>query len=134
MHTHLRIDLVTRLAALPALAGSGVVWQPAPIGQPVNLLVIRLISDLRDLSHGGPTGLCDARIQFDAYALDPADAEQMREAVIDNLHGFKGPLVDGGVAIDSCAHDNSLEDFDQATGLSRAACDLKIQYHLPVSS
>lgn len=123
-----RLALAQRLAALPALAGVAVVWQPAHANQAAPLLVLRLVSDRRGLAHDGDDGLRDARVQLDAYAATDAEAQAIRQIVLDDLHGLSGELTAGGPALESCAHDASFDDFDEPTGLIRAGVELVVQY------
>lgn len=132
MDAALRTALAQRLAALPELAAAAVVWQPAHHNQAAPLVVLRLVTDRRGLAHDGDDGLRDARIQIDAYAAADAEAQTMRQAALDDLHGFSGALSAGGPALESCAHENSFDDYDEPTGLVRAGAELLLQY-FPVS-
>lgn len=123
-----RLAIAERLSALTALEGVTVIWQPAHPNQPAPLLILRLITDRRGLSHAGDDGLRDARIQADAYASTDDVAQEIREAVLADLHGFSGELTDGGPRLESCAHDGSFDDFEEPEGLVRAGCEFVIQY------
>jgi hypothetical protein len=123
-----RTALAERLAALAALSGVAVVWQPAHINQAAPLLVLRLVTDRRGIAHDGDDILRDARIQLDAYAATDAIAQGIRDAVLDDLHAFSGALTANGPRLESCQHDSSFDDFDEPTGLVRAGCELIIQY------
>jgi hypothetical protein len=123
-----RVALAERLAALAALDGVAVVWQPAHPNQSAPLLILRLVSDRRGICHAGDDGMREARIQADSYAGTDAVAQAIREAVIDDLHGLADELTEDGPRFDSCAHDNSFDDRDEASGLIRAACEFLIQY------
>lgn len=50
------------------------------------------ISGTEEYSHSGPTGLQQARYQFDVYALHPVAARQLADALRLALGGFVGTM------------------------------------------
>ena len=81
----MRADLVTRLLGhtpLVAIVGSAVSWFEKDRGDSYPALILNSIPTPRDYAHDGWDGIDEARVQFDAYATDPDQAEALGAAVI----------------------------------------------------
>ncbi len=125
--TH-RNALRDRIRALPEVAGRIVDW--SALRQNAALPAVRLvcISDLVGASHQGTDKRGEAIIQVDTFADDPNAAQVIRDAILADLHGFKGSI--GGAVFDAILHDGSREEHDNAGSYS-SSVDLRIIYSFP---
>lgn len=127
MHAAARNALITRLSAHALLADVPVWWTHAPDDDAVPFIILTVITDQREAAHDGATGLATSMVQAEAWAADQAHAEALRDAILDQLHGWRGTV--GATVFGYVLHDASREAFDDAANLSRAAADLRIGYH-----
>jgi hypothetical protein len=123
-----RNALRDRIRALPEVSGKIVDW--SALRQNAALPAVRLvcITDLVGASHQGSDKRGEAIIQIDTFADDPNAAQVIRDAILADLHGFKGTI--GGAIFDAILHDGSREDDDNAGSYS-ASVDLRIIYIFP---
>jgi len=128
----MRIDhrnaLRDRLILLPELSGRVVDW--SALRQNAVLPAVRLvcISDLIGASHQGSDKRSESIIQVDVFADDPNAAQEIRQAILDDLHGFKGTISDA--VFDAILDDGSRDAVD-SDGSYVASVDLRIIYSFP---
>lgn len=81
----MQADLITRLDGVPAiaaLAGTRIAWNERRRTTPAfPALVLTQVSVDRAWTHSGPTGLDQARVQFDCYATDAATCRALAALV-----------------------------------------------------
>jgi hypothetical protein len=123
-----RNALRDRIRALPEVSGRHVDWSALRQNAPLPAVRLVCISDLVGASHQGSDKRAEALVQIDAFADDPNAAQAIRDAILSDLHGFKGTL--DGAVFDAVIHDGSREDDDGAGSYS-ASVDLRIIYIFP---
>ena len=77
-------------APLTALTAQRVHWMRAPQNVAKPYVVMQVISGIPDVTHGGPSGLADARVQIDCYGLTYSSAKAVARAVTQRLSGYRG--------------------------------------------
>lgn len=117
---------------LVALVGDRVYPRKMP-PDPVFPLVLytRVSTPPRGLTHSGPVGLAEPRIQFDVWATDPLDADAVAEQLRLAVHGFRGSMDD--VVVGSAQVVNDFDADDPDTGLFRRVLDAQIQHEEAVA-
>jgi len=137
MNAKTRLALITRLAAHPLLGAPEVsLWSGhAPDEAPAPVVLLTLDNDKRLLSHSGPVGLAEASLSVDVWAEDDETALALREAAVEQLHGFGGEVVvdDGKGGTDTaeithCIHEASSEDYDAQSNLAHAQAAFALGY------
>lgn len=94
-------------------------------------LVYNLISEVGDVHNAGPDGLCQARIQVDAYATSADAAMALALAVKGRLFGYRGTMGSGGSAVEVQGvflGGSSRTEFDDAAGLHRVSRDFVVWF------
>lgn len=124
------ISLLMAYAPLQALIGSNparVYWVRAPQGVMPPYVTLQVISGNPDVSHEGPNGLVEARVQADCYGLTYGSAKTVSRAVTDRLSGFKGTrntTVFGGIFKDG--ERDGYDDEESPDKLFRVSMDFMI--------
>ncbi len=83
-------------------------------------IVYHLVSNPREISHSGNSGLANPRFQLDCYADDYLKAKQLAQQCVSALHGYKGGEIQAAFIED----ENDLLETD--TRVYRVAVDVKI--------
>lgn len=94
-------------------------------------LVYNLVSEVGDAHNEGPDGLCQARVQVDAYAADPDAAMALALLVKDRLFGASGTWGAGDDAVEvkgAFLGGSSRTEFDTAAKLHRVGRDFLIWF------
>jgi hypothetical protein len=103
------VTLLTAYAPLTALTSTRVYWMRAPQGVAMPYATLQVISRIPDVTHSGPRGLADARVQVDCYGLTYASAKSVARAVEARLSGYKGT---SGVVFDGVFKDSEQDLFE----------------------
>jgi len=82
--------LFNLLAANLLIPDQAIGWVTAPQGVGYPKVVLNVINDAEGLAHDGPTGLFEALVQVDVYALTRAETKTVARAVRELLHGYVG--------------------------------------------
>lgn len=92
----------------------------------VPALVLRRISGPRELRHSGDRGAHTARIQCDCWGTDHGNAAALAAALIEALHGYRGPMGTG-----ACERAQIANEYDPEEGSreqNRITVDALIRY------
>lgn len=111
---------------LVALVADRVYPRRMPSDPVFPLVLYTRIGTRRALSHSGPDGLAEPRIQFDAWARDPDTADAVAEQLRLALHGYRGQM--GSVAVGSVAVVGELDADEAESGLFRRVLDALITH------
>jgi hypothetical protein len=87
----------------------------------------RVISTVELQTNDGPVGCVKARIEYNCFAHDYADAKNLAEAVRNVINGFTGTLADGTV-VSNAWRDNSTDGFDPDSRSYRVQADYFLIY------
>lgn len=123
-----RDALRERLRALPSLSGCVVAWSALPQNTPLPAVRLATISDQVGASHQGSDKRGEAIVQIDVFADDPNAAHRRRDAILADLHGFRGAI--GTSVFDALIHEGSREDVDPSGSYS-ASLDFRVIYQIP---
>jgi hypothetical protein len=89
-------SLLTGDAALMALVPvASVVFGDFPQGLPYPCVVCDMASGENDVTHDGPTGLFQGRVQVDCYANDYSNVRAIADRVVTVLNGYRGGSFGG---------------------------------------
>lgn len=122
------VTYLTSVTVLVALQGNRVWPNRLPQNPTLPATTFREISNVPEYSHNGPSGYENVRMQFNCWATDPLAAKQLARALKRALSGFKGMM--GSSSIGGCFLANSMDDFDDPTGLSRVIVDFEFEYEI----
>lgn len=89
-------------------------------------VVYKRVTTDRDETHDGPSGLVDARFQFDCWADTTDGAEAVANQLRDALHGWSG--TSAGVRIDAIHSAGEMDLDDPETGRERVIADYVIAH------
>lgn len=81
--------------AVAGIVGARVNFGAHPQGQPMPAIVLNTISDFEGVLLANASGLSDARIQVDCYALDYGPAKLLSRAVRAVLNGYSAGRIQG---------------------------------------
>jgi hypothetical protein len=83
--------LLIQSSALSALVGgTRIQWDTLPQGSPVGSISMSVVSGVVDYHTAGPSGLVEARVQFDCRAGTAKGARAIADALRARLSGFRG--------------------------------------------
>ena len=85
------------------------------------------ISSVTDYTNDGSTGCVKARVQFDCFASDYADAKTLSNTIRLVLEGYAGTLPNGPPVL-AIWTDNMTDSYSQDTRLYRVSADYRIVY------
>lgn len=111
---------------LTALIGDRVYPRRMPRAATFPLVLYTRVGTRRGLSHSGPDGLAEPRIQFDVWARDPDLADAVAEQLRLALHGYRGQM--GDTEVGSVAIVGDVDGDDPESGLFRRILDAQIQH------
>lgn len=92
-------DLRGRLAL--ALPGVPVDWGWNPQGAGVPRVVLTMVSDVPNVTHDGPSGYRQSRVQIDVFAGDYARAKDITRKIETDLSGLRAGLILGAFKLGS---------------------------------
>lgn len=121
--------LYTHLQSRPpltALVADRVYPRKMPRSPAFPLVLYTRISTRRSVTHSGPDGLAEPRMQFDVYAQNPDSADAVAEQLRLAIHGFRGSM--GDLAVGSALVVNEQDADDPETGLYRRILDAQITH------
>jgi len=103
-------------AAIAALVIDRIYYVRAPQDVLKPYIVFSKVSAPRDNTHDGPSGLVNARFQFDCYATTYMGAKAIAAAVQSELEGYSGTMGGaGGVLVNGCFYDDEQDNWDEET-------------------
>jgi hypothetical protein len=131
----LRALLLSDGAVNTAVAGSRIYPGIMPQGQTLPSIVQNLITESSDYHMQGASGLGQARIQIDCWALTQDLAVALANLVFDKISGFKGTVAFGSdspqtqeVVIQGVFPDQGRDDYDPLAKLFSRRRDYLIWY------
>lgn len=90
-------------------------------------LVYRVISNAGAIAHDGPVSLRNPRLQIDAWATTALEAEALELAVVNALHGYRGPM--GNVDYTAAWRlEDSTQIYETETQFHRVSMDFRGWY------
>jgi len=119
-------SLLTWLKNNLPLAGNRVYAVLAPQDVSTPYIVYTLISAPRDYTHDGPSGIVEARYQFNLCAETYAGAKAMADQLRGTLSGFSGLFE--SVTVFSAMLDTELDSHEDNADLYVIFCDYIISY------
>lgn len=120
----LRTFLLTN-SDLAALVGGERIYPSVLLqGQRDPSIVFNLVTEITDHVTTGPSGLVMVRMQIDAYAVLPDDADTLARAVKLALDGYSGPM--GTVEVQGVFADTARTDYQSEPDLHRTSRDYLI--------
>jgi len=130
MSDTLLVDI--RAALIGAAAVTSVVAQriypdAAPESASLPYIVYSDISLVADQDLQGTNGNRTARIQFDIYSTNKSEAHDLREALLAELNGYRGPLNNSTPVLHSDLG-NSRSGFDAAERVYSYSVDILFDY------
>lgn len=124
--------LVARLAAdaaVAAIVGAKISWFGRQRNDPPPSLQLTKIAGSRDWSHGGPSGLDEASVQFDCWAATPAASWALARATLAEM---EQPATVGGVLFHEGFLDRQRVDEEEALAgggrLFRVSLDMRFRH------
>lgn len=131
----MRAALITRLEADATLFGlcPNIGWSERRRSDALPAIVVTMISETRDYTHGGPDGLDLSRLQFDVYAEDPDTIPAITSALRAEMELTpEASTVHGGIRFHPAWQDGrryiAPEDIDGANTLFRESIDMSFYY------
>jgi hypothetical protein len=127
----LRAFLLGDSGIASAVGNSRVYPVKLPQGVTAASLVYNLVSEVGDASNSGPDGLCQARVQIDAYATTADTAKALALLVKGRLFGASGTWGAGAAAVEVKGvflGGSSRTEFDDASQLHRVGRDFLIWF------
>lgn len=100
-------------AGVAALVGARVSWVTRPRMSELPSITLQQIGGIRHYDMTAPSGLVQARVQVDCWALANKDAARVARAVNAAIGGLRGEVA--GVEFQGCFLESEL-DFTDATG------------------
>lgn len=82
--------LANALPVFDLVPSTSINWGQHPQGVPLPGIVLTVIDDLEQVTHQGPDGLSQARVQVDCYADTYSQAKTLGRAVRLALNGYRG--------------------------------------------
>jgi hypothetical protein len=122
----LRTFLLEDATIAAAVGGSRVFPTVMPQGVVASSLVYNVISEITDHHTQGASGLVMARMQLDAYATTPDDADTLARAVKERIDGYAGLM--GSVTVQGVFADTARTDYQADAKLFRISRDYLIWY------
>ncbi len=118
------------VTGITSLVGTGNNARIYPLKLPQNptlpAIVFTKISEQHVECMTGSAGLAMARIQFDCWAENKDQAEDLSEALRQALQGYKGSM--GSVTVQGVHFMNEMDDFEQGIDDFRIIVDFEIGY------
>ena len=115
---------ITTYPAMNELIGTRMYPRVLPQTPTTPALVYNKISNPREYSQSGDSGLEHPRYQFDCWADDPDTAEQVGEILIERLSGYAGPM--GNMTVGAAFIENDEDGYDAETGLYRVMVEAQM--------
>jgi hypothetical protein len=129
LRPELRTFLLADATISTAVAGSRVhpvILPQGTNGPAVPALVYNTISEITDHVTTGASGLVMVRLQLDAYAATPNEADALARAVKDRIDGYRGVM--GAVAVQGVFAENARTDYQSDSKLFRSGRDFVVWY------
>lgn len=114
------------VSAVTSLIATRVYAFPAPADVTRPYVTYQMISNPRERTIDGVTGLTRARMQLDCWAATPAEAEDVAAAVRQALEGFAGTA--GGVTVKYARSEDEADTFNEPTDLQGKRLDFIFEY------
>jgi hypothetical protein len=120
--------LLLEADAVTALAGDRIAWSLLPRGSALPSVALHGIDDVPDYTMGGPSGLCESRVQIDCWAGTYGQALALSRAVVGALSGAQvvvdGVLIQGAFLLSK--RDMTEDGTPPAEVLFRISLDFQI--------
>jgi hypothetical protein len=105
-----------------------------PQGITQTSIVQNLITEASDMTMDGPSGLGEARVQLDCWALTQDAAVALANLVMDRLNGHRGTIAFGTgspqeeILLKGVFHDQGRDDYDDVRKMFTRRRDYIIHY------
>jgi len=126
LRPELRLFLLDDASVFSAVGGARIFPVVLAEGEKRPSLVYNTITETTDHHTQGPSGLVMVRMQLDAYAQLPDDADTLARAVKDHLDGYRGPM--GAIAVQGAFAETARTDYQSEPKLYRVSRDYRIFY------
>jgi hypothetical protein len=126
LRSELRDFLVADATVFALIGGQRIFPVVMPQGETRTSLVYTTISETTDHVTTGASGLVMQRIQIDAYATLPDDADTLARAVKDILDGYRGAM--GAIDVQGVFADTARTDYQSEPKLYRVSRDYLVWY------
>jgi len=122
----LRTRMLTSSALSTKVGGTRIFPLIKPQGIIADSVVSQRISAVRDIYHGGITGLVQSRFQFTCISATPDGAKALAADVVAILHGWTDRVASPRVFY--CRVDNQIDLYEEGTDESAVAVDVIVQH------
>jgi len=126
LRPELRLFLLDDAAIFSAVGGARIHPVVMPQGEKRPSLVCNTITETTDHHTQGPSGLVMVRMQIDAYATLPNDADALARAVKDRLDGYRGPM--GAIDVQGVFAETARTGYESEPKLYRVGRDYLVWY------
>jgi len=117
-------------AAIVAVVVDRVYALRIPQGVKASSIVVTRVSGPGDYHLSGPSGLINARIQIDAWAITADAAATLANLVKDRIDGYRGTMGTGGniITVHGVFVADLREDYDDEAELYRSGRDFFVHH------